>query len=202
MNLCDFWYSLQPTEQIDTISKALTLVVATILAVKAIWEYVRAQRWKRFEYMAAEMKALAADANSRKVMMMLDWRDREVELFPERTTDKPVLVTDQLLLSALHPNDYGANGQGYTDEEARIRDLFDGLFDKLTVFAVCLRSGLIQPRDLRAHLSYWLNKLTNPASRGKNGPIFVQTIRRFLQYYQYDDLCWMLDKLGFSKPES
>lgn len=181
--------------QLDLLLKSLTLIFTALLALKAIWEYVRAQRWKRFEFVAQQIKEFNTDPQIRKVMTLLDWQDREIELFPDRNSNKIVLVTNDLLISSLYPDDFGAHQSGYTEEQARIRELFDTFFDKISFFSVVLQSGLIRRQDLN-YLHYWLERIASPKYKG---PAFVQHVRGYITYYGYKDVDWLLEQFGFPK---
>lgn len=177
--------------QIDLLLKVLTFLVAIGLAIKAVIEYVRAQRWKRFEFIAQQLKEFNTDPQVRKVMVMLDWDERYVELFPDRETDKTVRVNTALLTTALHPDNDGPTGQGYTEAQARIRELFDAFFDKLSFFSIVMRSGLIHQEDLAPYLCYWLERLALPKHRGQ---AFTQNVLAYLVQYGYNDVNWLLEK--------
>lgn len=181
--------------QLDLLLKSLTFLFTALLALKAIWEYIRAQRWKRFEFIADQLKDFNSDPQVRKVMTLLDWQDREIELFPERETNKSVLVTNELLISSLHPNDYGPTGDGYTEEQARIRELFDVFFDKISFFSVVLQSRLIRRNDLD-YLKYWLDRIASPNYKGTK---FVTNISGYIKYYGYNDVISLLRRFGYQK---
>jgi hypothetical protein len=181
------------TTQIDLLLKFLTFLVAVGLAVKAIWEYVRTQRWKRFEFVAGQLKEFNTDPQVRQTMAILDWENREVELFPERKKDKTVRITSQLLTASLHPTDVGPDGLGYTEEQVRIRELFDVFFDKLTIFGIVLRSGLVRKKDIEPHLRYWLERLTDPRFKGT---IFVANVTSYVSHYGYKEVSWLLKQFG------
>lgn len=181
--------------KIDLLLKGLTFIVAGALALKAILEYRQAQRWKRFEFIAQQIKDFNTDPQVRKVMVMLDWEERQLELFPERDTDKTVLINTSLLTSALHPDNEGGDQQGYTEAQARIRELFDAFFDKLSFFSIVLRSGLVHQDDLAPYLRYWLDRLVLPKHRGL---LFTQNVWAYLDQYGYGDVKWLLRKFGLT----
>lgn len=181
-------------DQIDLWLKGLTFLFTAGVAIKVIVEYVRAQRWKRFEFIGQQIKDFSTDPQVRKVMTMLDWDGRDIELFPEKDTGKTVLVINDLLLASLYPDDYGPGRSGYTEEQARIREMFDAFFDKISLFSVFLKSGLIRKEDLHPHLHYWLERLANPVHKGQ---AFVENVNGYLEHYAYNDVRWLLNQFGY-----
>ena len=48
-------------------------VVSVLLLGKGIFEYTRAQKWKRAELIAKEMKEFLQDATIKRALLLLDW---------------------------------------------------------------------------------------------------------------------------------
>jgi hypothetical protein len=140
------------------LSEVLQLVGAATAFAIALWQYVRAQSWKRAEFVANEVRAFVSDAAVVKVMTMLDWGSREIEL-GERGEDgnpKKTLVTYQLVSSALMTHEEHG---GFSGKEAAIRDCFDRFLEYLERFEAFIEAGLVRPRDFSPYLHYWTTLL-------------------------------------------
>ncbi|AKD53791.1 hypothetical protein [Spirosoma radiotolerans] len=184
-------------DYIDLLLKALTFLVTAGLAFKAIHEYIRAQRWKRFEFLGQQIKDFSTDIQVRKVTTMLDWDKGQIELFPGRSEDKFFTVDEAMVTASLYPLGSGINGEGFSDEEAKVRELFDAFFDKLTMFGIYIKSGLVAKQDLKPYIYYWLEMLADPSKRGQE---FVNNVYGFLETYGYNIVLELLDEYGFTRP--
>jgi hypothetical protein len=56
-----------------------------------LYQYVKAQRWKRREFIAAQIKDFEADKKIQLAMTMLDWNERTLT-FPTETGERKRLV--------------------------------------------------------------------------------------------------------------
>lgn len=69
-----------------------------------LWQYAKAQRWKRREFIAAQVKEFESDKKIQLAMTMLDWNNREL-YFPSEASDKPIaLKVDTALLRIFAPS--------------------------------------------------------------------------------------------------
>ena len=57
-----------------------------IAFLAGLTQYRRAQRWKRAEFVAGEMKEFKADPWVRNALLLLDWNERAIDLFPMNRT--------------------------------------------------------------------------------------------------------------------
>ncbi len=109
-----------------------TLAVAILVAIRGLVEYIKAQRWKRLEFVAGQVKDFRTDPACRNVVVMLDYNERPVELFPSAKdyADRYVVVTDDVLKTALT---YHVDRPecSYTPTETAIRDSFDAFLTDL-----------------------------------------------------------------------
>src|ERR1051325_2140414 len=107
----------------------IKIVGAFLVFCVGLWQYWRAQTWKRREFIASQMKDFEGDRRIQLAMTMLDWRDREL-YFPSEADNTPVrvIVDGVLLSSALLPHEEAG---GYSKEEVLIRDCIDRFLDML-----------------------------------------------------------------------
>jgi hypothetical protein len=169
------------------------VTVGVITAIKGLIEYDRAQRWKRGEFLASEMKAFHSNPSIRKALFILDWSDRKVELFPDRPDPETryVLVEDPLLESALTPS-----SKLYSDEEIAIRDLFIELLDALERFEDFIAAGLITSRQLRPYLYYWIQTIADYDRAGERSGR-ITAIATFIATYGYTGVNRLIRRFGF-----
>jgi hypothetical protein len=139
----------------DQVLKGAALVGAAIAFVVGLWQYRRAQKWKRAEWVAQEMKALFSEPLVQAALMMVDWGARTVQLFPTRdkVEDRSVFITDDDVAGALMPHD--ERPDGFSPLEAEIRAAFDIWLDGLERFNAYVATGLVTLADLRPYLKYW-----------------------------------------------
>lgn len=116
--------------------------VATILGVfgglvgfgVGLWQYARAQAWKRAEFVAKEIREFESLHPVRVVLRMLDWNERDFELHPdaEDPDERRVVLNDRDIARALAP--HADRPDGFGPDEAAVRDYFSVFFDRLERF--------------------------------------------------------------------
>lgn len=157
--------------------KNIGYIVVILTFIKAVYEYVMAMRWKKAEYLSKEVKDFFSDPNIKIVCTLLDYNIRKIEVDGNKIT-----VTDELLKSALQTND---KKQSFTSEEARLRDMFDSFFDKLSNFNVLIRNGLVEKKQVRNYLSYYLGIISIPGRKPKD---LVEIFHQYIDYYDFNDV--------------
>jgi hypothetical protein len=147
-------------------------------------QYTLAQRWKRREFIAEQIKNFETNEKIHAALTMLDWTGRPILLRSNKTGQvAPRLVDEQLLTTALLPR---SPAQGFTDTQASIRDCFDGLLDVLVRLQTFLKSELISQEELEPYIDYWIKKIV-----GKPNPQHEK--RFYILLHQY------IDVYGFAK---
>ncbi len=173
-------FGLSPVEA-KIVLDALTLVAGVSAFLAGLFQYHRAQTWKRHEFVAGEIRQFNQDPLSRNAMLMLDWGSRRIELFPEMTDPKTrfVNVDRPMLRTALMTHD--KIGRRYTDVEAAIRDCFDAFFNHLGRFHQFCQASLVKPEQFRPYLQYWLDTI------GKEiDPDVRERLREYLAFYRFE----------------
>ncbi len=174
------------------ISEILQLVGALTAFCVAIWQYAKSQRWKKAEFVALEIKAFQDDVAVKTALTMLDWAERDYELFRYSTdSDRRLVRVDYSLVGAAlrihHP------GNIFTKEEAAIRDIFDRFFSYLERFESFIEAGLIQPGDLNPYLHYWIDVLSgNYPGLRKSG--ILPALWRFVDNYGYSGVRRLIER--------
>jgi hypothetical protein len=176
--------------------KILAPIGSVIVFVVAVWQYSRAERWKRIEFVGEAMRKMKLDQAVVNVTTMLDWANRDVRLFPERddVTTQWVMVSHANLARALRP----ADAAGFTPVEARVREHFDAFFDYLERFHQFVKAGLIPATVFRPLLQYWCDLIAQPPEALRaNGQSAVWT---YLRTYGFVDARAFLNALGCKVP--
>jgi hypothetical protein len=76
------------TLHLDDYLKIMALLGASIAFGVGLFQYRRAQRWKRAEFLANEMKEFFATPRVQKALLLIDWGRRRVQLLEDRTGDE------------------------------------------------------------------------------------------------------------------
>ncbi|MHB8522847.1 MAG: hypothetical protein ACYDH9_19095 [Limisphaerales bacterium] len=196
-----------------SIGTALALVFGYI-------QYRKADRWKRAEFLAREMKEFFDDLDIRNVLLMIDWAPRRINLFlkeDEDTKNYPK-VTRELQVSALVPHtlrvsDGGSDPQADQDqeseiaaldgrkstfsmEEARIRDSYDRFLDHLERFASYLQSGLVSKRELDPYLRYWIKDIAAHTDNADDAA-WTCALLAYIEFYDFTKVQQLFSKYGY-----
>lgn len=159
---------------------ALTLVGAVIGFGVALYQYRIAQRWKRAEWVAAEMRAFLDDPWVRVACALIDWGARKVHLPPE-SPDEVMVTDDEVSAALVHHRDRPG---GFHPKEALIRDAFDRFLDGMERCAAHVQSHLVSTSDFAPYLSYWAFHIEN-ARRGDATVDRLVQLKVFARAYGY-----------------
>jgi hypothetical protein len=176
---------------------ALLGVVAGLIAfVNGLLQYARAQRWKRVEFVAKEVKEFESNPDSKMAMQMLDWNVRSYELFPEKEPEKrKVKVDDDILSSALVP--HVDKPFGFSEAERRIREIFDQFLDALDRFEHFIQSRLVTRKEFRPYLIYWIEMMgdmNNPRKPKK----FRRSLWKYIDFYGFSGVQRLFGRYGYN----
>jgi hypothetical protein len=170
-----------------------TLIVGVIGLCKAIVEYTKAQRWKKAEFLAKEVKEFFADTNVQRALLMLDWNIVYIPLFENEIEGKKTfLFEDNMLISALKHH----NESDFNSEETVIRQTIDEFLFKLGMFQNYIDSKLIAKKDIEPYLSYWINLIGDINTDRKAAQCFKQ-LWNFINYYEYKAVIKLLKSFGY-----
>jgi hypothetical protein len=173
-------------------------IITVLVLVAGLYQYWRAQQWKRAEFVAGEMQSFFSLRDVRKAMLMIDWGRRNVNLLDIESTDPKAwpLVTRRLQSDALLPHPLRKKGStveseavdsdlaGFSILEVAIRDAFDAFLDGLERFASHVESGLLAPPDLDPYLGYWIDDIARPTKDKLDGE-WTCSLLAYIAYYRY-----------------
>jgi hypothetical protein len=172
----------------------IKLIGAVTVFGLGLYQYVQAQRWKRREFIAAQIKEFEADEDIRLVMTMLDWTDRKL-YFPSDTGADPieVKVDDGLLCSALLPHEAAHR---YYPNEVMIRDRIDRYLEMLVRLENFVEARLISIAELRPYMSYWI-RLISGHMPGWHSPDVFTLLLNYIQRYGFDGAQRLIRQFGY-----
>jgi hypothetical protein len=174
------------TWQPDLADKATTewvKIVGGLLAFAVgLQRYTVAQRWKRREFIAQQIRDFEADMKIEAVLTMLDWTDRPIQVRSNKSGRMLNLVVNERLLQiSLLP----CSPQfGFTDEEAAIRDCFDRFLDALVRLEAFVKSKLISQKELKPYVSYWVKKIVG-REKPQHEERFYILLHRYIDIYEF-----------------
>ena len=159
-----------------------------------LMQYRQAQRWKRAEFVANEMKEFKADPLVRNALLMLDWNERAIDLFPNEAdpAKRSVRIEDRAIARALVPH---ISHSDFSATEIAVRDAFDSFFDRLERFEYFLEAGLVSTQQFAPYLNYWLNILGNEHSGRKSSEV-VRALWAYIDFY-YSGVKSLLRRYGY-----
>jgi hypothetical protein len=97
----------------DFILKVLGLIGAIAAFLTGLWQYWKAQKWKRSEWLTQEAAKCFGNPSVSRALRIIDWDGRRIA-FPNEAAPNEVLVvtaTDDFVATALEPHD---NREGFT----------------------------------------------------------------------------------------
>ena len=174
-------------EQLAALLTALTMLGAATAFLmgllqyqEGIAQYRHAEKWRRREFLAREMKEFFADPTIRNALLLVDWGGRRINIDHDDKLSRkewPYIVRSQQT-AALHPHTVvprnADTAKAPTDRAeqldqyaafpplaASIRDTFDTLLDRLSALEGFISGGLISAAELHPYLEYWINDIAS-----------------------------------------
>lgn len=180
---------------LETVLKVLALVISLSVLIKGLYEYTMAQKWKKAEFVSKEIKEFNADFDVKRAMMMLDWNANELPLKENEIENKTKFrFTDEMIYSALTTH---KTTSGFTFEEAVIKGVFDVFFDRLTMIDIFIETKLIEVKDIKPYLIYWIEIIANSSNARKEKKVRDQ-IWTYINEYGYTNVKSLCERFGYT----
>jgi hypothetical protein len=182
-------------EKLEFFAKYIGGFITIYGLIKGYIEYRNAQKWKRLEFLAQEMKDFFSNPCTQRMMKVLDYRNGELFVLPTESDDLKKISFDQdILLSGFS---IGKTVNELTAEDRILRAIIDGFLDNLCNYNRYIETGLITKDDLWHYLKYWLNILGNPES-GKRSKTVMKQIWAYIDHFNYTDVRDLIQKFGMN----
>jgi hypothetical protein len=173
-------------------------VIAVLVGVSGfllgVWEYAKAQRWKKAELAAQKLDLLNSDPQLHLCCVFLDYSARMLPIPPGYdgiSKDETFVHSADEMTEGLRPEKEKA---GFKWPLVVYRDAFDRLFCYLEEINHYLDTGLLFVGDVRP-LRYWVDAVANPRfPKEKDVPA------RFVATYGYKGVPMLAKKLGVKWP--
>ncbi len=183
-----------------TTSESISLLGVTIgfgAFISGYFQYIKAQRWKRAEFVAKEMKEFEAKPKVKLAMQLLDWNARKYDI-GSSDGEQDTVIHDGIIKDALRVHDETSI---FTPTEVFIRDVFDGYFDSLERFNHFIESGLVTPEEFKPYLIYWIEILGDINNTRKPRECRA-ALWSYLVAYGYSGVVKLLARYGFKVASS
>ena len=182
----------------------LGVVGAIVVFVIGRDEYRNAQKWKRSEFLAAEVDRFFAQPRVATALLLIDYSKIRLEPNGRRAsqrTETSFILRDEVITSGLRIHtEFENETEEFTAPEMLAREAFDELLTGFERFDHHIRIGLIDPDDAKVYLGYWVEKLANPRSRWKP-PEFYSALAHFVKAYEYVGVAHLFETFGHPLPK-
>lgn len=208
-------YELKVKEHQLTIFGLIGTVIALVFGYV---QYRKADRWKRAEFLAKELKEFFDDPDVKNVLLMIDWGSRRINLLhiDDKNPERYPLVTRRLQVSALMPHTLlvsngGSDAEGekmsessgsedwtskFSVEEARIRDSYDRFLDYLERFASYVQSKLVSVKEIDPYLRYWINDIA-AYTENADDAAWTCTLFSYIEFYGFSKVQDLFRRYGY-----
>jgi hypothetical protein len=168
--------------------KDILSITGSVLAFAGLgfglYQYYKAQKWKRAEFAAQQLEQLSKDADLELCCRLLDWGVRQSPVpqqYAALSKEKTFVHNWRVVFEAMLPEEDAKNIK-WDWQHMMYRDIFDKLFAYLERTNHYIAINLISTRDV-ASLKYWLQQIRAP---------------RFLPPEQQDVFLGFISRYGYS----
>lgn len=179
----------------ELLLKLLAAIISVIVLLKGIYEYKKAQRWKKLEFVSKEVKEFFADRDVSRALLMLDWNANTLPLYSGEIEERKELpFSDRSIHNAFRTHQETST---FSKEEVVIKKIFDTFFSKLSMFENYIETGLIAAKDIQPYLKYWIQILADQKNARKNTNLRIH-IWKYIDYYGYEKVRTLCYRKEFS----
>jgi len=194
---------------VDDCLKMVALAGAAIAFSVGLCQYWKAQRWKRAEFLANEMRSFLDAPRVQRALSLIDWGSRRLPLLENPgDNEKQVLFTREMQALGLRPHtllgeaasdsetwtvDGSVARKGFTEEEVAIRDCYDAFLDGLERFASYASTGLIDAPSLQPYIGYWIEQIASPAQDADDAA-WCAALLTYVNFYKFEGVIVLFDE--------
>jgi hypothetical protein len=140
-----------------SIFTVLGTIVAVVIFCSGLHQYIKAERWRRTEFLAKLYGEFSNDPAAVRAIWMLDGDDRVI-FFEEGDKHKEYPVNQERVIEALR--EYSPENE-FSQLDLHIRDSFDVFFVYIEQFDRAIQNRLVDKDDVRPYFAYWIDLLNN-----------------------------------------
>jgi hypothetical protein len=151
------------------------MLTGVIAGAKWMYEYTKKIQWERNKFLLERIDIFKKKDSVQKMHLLLDWNEILIDF-----GDDKKLINDDDLLEALTTHDIKTH---YTNTEVKLRNIFDDYFDSLYELVLLSEIGLIDGKNLKVLLKYWIEIIDG---RKNNKPDeFIFKVKKYMRFYGY-----------------
>ena len=168
--------------------KKYTDVVGPILALiafgVALWQYAKAQSWKRSEFVERAIGEFRNDPLVRDALSMLEYQQRHIAI-PEAEDGKGRVIPATIALATMALRDEPDEHEVDCDA---IRDRFDRLFDRLERLQIFIARNLVKVEEVRPHVEYWFQKMGGDSKDDPERQAFTKALNSYVAKFYFEEV--------------
>ena len=146
--------------------------------IKAVWEYSQKRKFEKDLFLHEELNKFLNIEEIQVVHRILDWNSMKVTY-----QGIDYYLDDTIVLEGIKTHD---KKDKFTEKEVMIRKLFDRYFDELNHLIILKDCNLIDEKNLRRFLRYWIEILKG-TKKNKSDMIII-SIHQYLSFYDYREV--------------
>jgi hypothetical protein len=163
---------------INWLENNFVLITGLGASIKWIWEYSQSRLFEKNKFLLERIEKFNSSESVQKVEKLLDWNTIKIDIDGVSTK-----VDDDILIEALKTHQ---QKMSFDSNEVYIREIFDDYFTGITELLVLSNTGLVDKKNLKKFLQYWINILNGT---NKNKPeTLIKTFHNYLEYYGYKEV--------------
>jgi hypothetical protein len=176
---------------------AIVAMIGLFALIIGIYQYAKAQRWKRAEFIADRFKELDNNPGVVNALRMLDWNEREIELFPELAVPAArwQTINDQTLMKALVSEPQA--DKKFNEVEVKIRDCFDALLSSLDRLDNFIEAKLISGDEVKPYIQYWIEIIADPTLGRKTPELLTEMLWPYIASYGFTGVQSLCRRFGY-----
>jgi len=170
----------------------LGVVIGSLTLAFGLFQYYKAQRWKRAEWVATQIKEFRLQGGVYIALRLIEWQERDLRILPfDDKKNGVVHVTSVMIKTALDPENEGCD-----EVEVALRDAFNELIEGFERFENFVQSGLVSTRELKPYLEYYLEVLADKDSE----KVWRATFWEYVNAYFSDNVPRFFRRFGYEAP--
>lgn len=154
------------------------LIAGVSAAGKWIWEYSQQRKFEKSKFLLERIEEFNSFEEVKVVNKLLDWNSIKIKY-----NEIEYKINDKILIEALITHNLKSE---FNPTEVMIRNLFDFYFDKLNELIILRDCGLVDEKNLRRFLKYWISIMNG--SKNSKSKILISRIENYLIFYGYTDV--------------